>query len=120
MPNAATALLPLVTQPVSVRTQGPWPGQHSVLLPRGGTDRPSQLSSGWESFCRSGGKPVVGPQGQKKGFPPFPEQTHAPGKYLPSTDVPGPVLGTVDTVYTRPRGATISVGETEQLVKYSV
>lgn len=76
MPNAATALLPLVTQPVSVRTQGPWPGQHSVLLSRGNTDSgQSQLSSGWESSCRCGGKPVVRPRGQEKGFPPFPEGT---------------------------------------------
>lgn len=70
MPNAATALLPLVTQPVSVRTQGPWPGQHSVPLPRGSTESgQSQLSSGWESSCRCGGKPAVTPEARRKDSP---------------------------------------------------
>lgn len=74
VPNAATALLPLVTQPVSVQS----PEGHSqdstwfscLWEQREGGQSP--LSCGWQSTCLCGGDPtVVRPRGQRKESPHF-------------------------------------------------
>lgn len=101
-PNATTALLLLVTQLVSVQ-HPKGQGQDNLTSPASWEQRGRKEYQ--ESSSRCGRKSiVVRPRGQKKGFHPISgghpgltERVHASGKYLLSTSMPGPVLGTVDT-----------------------